>query len=59
MSKHPQLRLSPAAVKIRRAAQASRLMTVPERLQIMVKAGLLTTEQAKKVSKPQFSGKPE
>jgi hypothetical protein len=36
----------PAAVKIRRAAKASRSMTVQERLQVMLKAGLLTREQA-------------
>ncbi len=49
----------PAGVKIRRAAKASRSMTVHERLQIMLKAGLLTREQAEKAAKLGTDGKPE
>ncbi len=49
----------PAAVKIGRAAKASRSMTVRERLQIMLKAGLVTREQAEEVAKPEAAGKPE
>ena len=59
MSKKINPKLIPAAVKIRRAAKASRSMTVQERLQIMLKAGLLTREQAEKAAKLETAGKPE
>jgi acyl-CoA reductase-like NAD-dependent aldehyde dehydrogenase len=49
----------PAAVKIRRAAKASRSMTVRERLQVMLKAGLLTREQAERAAETEAAGKPE
>jgi acyl-CoA reductase-like NAD-dependent aldehyde dehydrogenase len=49
----------PAGVKIRRAAKASRSMTVRERLQIMLKAGLLTREQAEKAAELGTDGKPK
>lgn len=51
MSKKVNLNSIPAAVMIQRAAKASRTMTVPERLQLMLKAGLLTQEQAEKAAK--------
>jgi acyl-CoA reductase-like NAD-dependent aldehyde dehydrogenase len=51
----------PSVVKIRRAAKASRAMTVRERFQIMLKAGLLTREQAEKADKieTETAGEPE
>ena len=49
----------PAGVKIRRAAKASRSMTVRERILVMLKAGLLTREQAEEVVKLEAAGKPE
>jgi hypothetical protein len=51
MAKKINPELIPAGVKIRRAAKASRSMTVQERLQVMLKAGLLTQEQAEKAAK--------
>jgi hypothetical protein len=50
---------TPVAVKIRRAAKASRSMTVQERFQVMLKAGSLTREQAEKAAKLETAGKPE
>jgi hypothetical protein len=47
------------AQQIRRAAKASRSMTVRERLQVMLKAGLVTREQAEKSTQLETSGKPE
>ena len=58
MSKKIHAKVIPAAVKIRRAAKASRSMTVQERLQIMLKAGLLTPEQAERAAKLETAGKP-
>jgi acyl-CoA reductase-like NAD-dependent aldehyde dehydrogenase len=57
MSQKINPKLIPAGVKIRRAAKASRSMTVQERLQIMLKAGLLTQEQAEKAAKVETAGK--
>jgi hypothetical protein len=59
MAKKIYPKLIPAGVMIRRAAKASRSMTVQERLQVMLKAGLLTQEQAEKAAKPETAGKPE
>jgi acyl-CoA reductase-like NAD-dependent aldehyde dehydrogenase len=59
MSKKIDPKSIPSAVKIRRAAKASRSMTVRERLQVMLKAGLLTQEQAEKAAKLETAGKPE
>ena len=59
MSKKTGPKSVPAAVKIRRAAKASRSMTVQERLQIMLKAGLLTQEQAEKAAKLETNGEPK
>ncbi len=42
MSKKIDPKSIPAAVKIRRGAKAFRSMTVQERFQVMLKAGLLT-----------------
>ena len=50
---------TPAAEKIRRAAKASRSMTVRERLQVMLKAGLVTREQAEKAAQLEAAGKSE
>jgi acyl-CoA reductase-like NAD-dependent aldehyde dehydrogenase len=51
MSKKINPESIPAAVQIRRAAKASRSMTVQERLLVMLKAGLLTQEQAERAAK--------
>jgi hypothetical protein len=59
MSQKINPKLIPAGVKIRRAAKASRSMTIQERLQIMLKAGLLTQEQAEKAAKVKTAGKPQ
>ena len=59
MSEKINPKLTPAAVMIRRAAKASRTMTVQERLQIMLKAGLLTQEQAENAAKLETAGKPK
>jgi hypothetical protein len=49
----------PTAEKIRRAAKASRSMTVHDRVQLMLKAGLLTQEQAEEAAKRNAAGKPK
>lgn len=59
MSKKITPKAVPTAAKIRRAAKASRSMTVQDRLQIMLKAGLLTREEAEKVARVEAAGKPE
>jgi acyl-CoA reductase-like NAD-dependent aldehyde dehydrogenase len=61
MSKKIGPKSIPAAVMIRRAAKASRAMTVRERFQIMLRAGLLTPEQAERAAKTETetAGKPE
>lgn len=50
---------TPAAETIWRAAKASRLMTVLERLQLMLKAGLVTREQAQKATSVEITESPE
>jgi acyl-CoA reductase-like NAD-dependent aldehyde dehydrogenase len=59
MSKKINPKLIPTGEKIRRAAKASRSMTVHERLQIMIKAGLLTQEEVEKVAKLETAEKPK
>jgi hypothetical protein len=59
MSRKVSARSTPAAVRIRRAAKASRSMTVQERLHVMLKAGLVTPEQAEGVATAEPAGKPE
>jgi hypothetical protein len=46
-------------VRIRRAAKASRSMTNRERLQVMLKAGLVTPEQAQGAANLDNGGMPE
>lgn len=50
---------TPAAETIRRAAKASRSMTVRERLQLMLKAGLVTPEQAEGAARFENGEMPE
>jgi hypothetical protein len=48
----------PAVVVIRRAAKALRSMTLREKLQVMLKAGLVTQEQVDKAAELEAAGKP-
>jgi hypothetical protein len=59
MSKEIDPKSIPVAVRIRRVAKAARSMTVRERLQVMLKAGLLTREQAETAAETETAGKPE
>ncbi len=59
MPKKIRPKSNPAAKTIRRAAKASRSMTVRERLQLMLKAGLVTQEQAQKATPVEITERPE
>lgn len=59
MPKKTRPKSTPAAVMIRRAAKASRSMTVQERLQVMLRAGLITREQAERAAQSESAAKPE
>jgi hypothetical protein len=59
MSKKVGPRSTPTEVRIQRAAKASRSMMNRQRLQLMLKAGLVTPEQAEGAAKLETDGKPE
>jgi hypothetical protein len=59
MPKKTSRKLIPATVRIQRAVKASRNMTIPERAQVMLKAGLLTQEQADKAAELETADKPK
>jgi hypothetical protein len=50
MAEKKTLKTPSMSTKIQRAAQASRKMTIQQRANLMLKAGLLTPEQAEKAA---------
>ncbi len=50
---------TPGSIQILRAAKASRKMTIKERVQLMLKAGLISKEQAEKAEHVEDAVKPK